>query len=76
MFESFLHGDLFLQVIEELDRKKRLEIRAAWDKVNKDFGSIFSTLLPGTQAKLQPPEGQDVLDGLEVSNIGIARVAP
>ncbi len=54
------------KVIEELDRKKRLEIRAAWDKVNKDFGSIFSTLLPGTQAKLQPPDGMDVLDGLEV----------
>jgi len=54
------------KVIEELDRKKRLEIRSAWDKVNKDFGSIFSTLLPGTQAKLKPPDGMDVLDGLEV----------
>lgn len=32
----------------------------------QDFGSIFSTLLPGTQAKLSPPEGQTVLDGLEV----------
>ncbi len=54
------------KVIEELDRKKRIEIRQAWDKVNKDFGSIFSTLLPGTQAKLQPPDGMDVLQGLEV----------
>ncbi len=54
------------KVIEELDRKKRIEIRQAWDKVNKDFGSIFSTLLPGTQARLQPPDGMDVLDGLEV----------
>ena len=54
------------KVIEELDRKKRTEIRQAWDKVNKDFGSIFSTLLPGTNAKLQPPDGMDVLDGLEV----------
>lgn len=35
-------------------------------QVNRDFGSIFGMLLPGTQAKLQPPEGQDVLDGLEV----------
>jgi structural maintenance of chromosome 2 len=34
--------------------------------VNKDFGEIFATLLPGTEAKLQPPEGQDFLDGLEV----------
>ena len=36
-------------------------------KVNKDFGSIFSTLLPGTQAKLRPPDGMDVIEGgLEV----------
>ncbi len=32
----------------------------------QDFGSIFTTLLPGTQAKLMPPEGRGVLDGLEV----------
>ena len=37
-----------------------------WIQVNKDFGSIFSKLLPGTTAKLEPPQGQDVLDGLEV----------
>lgn len=55
------------KVIEDLDIKKREEIRQAWDKVNKDFGSIFSTLLPGTRAKLQPPEGMDVIEGgLEV----------
>lgn len=34
--------------------------------LTQDFGSIFSTLLPGTSAKLAPPEGQTVLDGLEV----------
>jgi len=54
------------KVIEELDVKKKAELRAAWEKVNKDFGSIFAMLLPGTKAKLQPPEGKDVLDGLEV----------
>ena len=54
------------KVIEELDRKKKAELRAAWEKVNQDFGSIFSTLLPGTKAKLDPPQGCDVLDGLEV----------
>ena len=32
----------------------------------QDFGSIFSTLLPGTSAKLSPMEGHTVLDGLEV----------
>jgi structural maintenance of chromosome 2 len=35
-------------------------------QVNRDFGSIFSTLLPGTNAKLEPPEGGSVMDGLEV----------
>jgi chromosome segregation ATPase len=32
----------------------------------RDFGSIFSMLLPGTMAKLEPPEGVDFMDGLEV----------
>ena len=32
----------------------------------RDFGSIFSTLLPGTSAKLDPPEDGDYMDGLEV----------
>lgn len=32
----------------------------------RDFGSIFSTLLPGAMAKLEPPEGCSFLDGLEV----------
>ncbi|XP_028845000.1 structural maintenance of chromosomes protein 2-like [Denticeps clupeoides] len=34
-------------------------------RVNKDFSSIFSTLLPGADARLAPPEGFGVLDGLE-----------
>ena len=34
--------------------------------MTKDFGSIFSTLLPGTRAKLEPVEGTTFLDGLEV----------
>jgi chromosome segregation ATPase len=33
--------------------------------VNRDFGRIFSTLLPGATAKLAPPEGKSVLEGLE-----------
>lgn len=37
------------KVIEELDVKKQAELRTAWGKVNKDFGSIFSTLLPGSK---------------------------
>ncbi|CAA0834568.1 Structural maintenance of chromosomes protein 2-1 [Striga hermonthica] len=53
-------------VIEELDEKKKETLKVTWTKVNKDFGSIFSTLLPGTMAKLEPPEGGNFLDGLEV----------
>ncbi|KAJ4435376.1 hypothetical protein ANN_17990 [Periplaneta americana] len=53
-------------VIKELDLKKKEALRKAWEQVNKDFGSIFSTLLPGAQGCLRPPEGMDVLDGLEV----------
>jgi len=54
-------------VIEELDIKKNQALHTTWTKVNRDFGSIFSTLLPGTSAKLEPPEGGDVCeDGLEV----------
>jgi structural maintenance of chromosome 2 len=32
----------------------------------RDFGHIFAELLPGNFSKLQPPEGQDLTDGLEV----------
>ncbi|KAI3432141.1 Structural maintenance of chromosomes protein [Psidium guajava] len=54
------------KVIEELDEKKKETLKVTWVKVNNDFGSIFSTLLPGTSAKLEPPEGCSFLDGLEV----------
>mmetsp|Transcript_27648 Transcript_27648/g.46362 ORF Transcript_27648/g.46362 Transcript_27648/m.46362 type:complete len:1173 (+) Transcript_27648:65-3583(+) len=52
-------------VIEELEEKKTDALRVTWQKVNKDFGSIFSTLLPGVTAKLDPVS-KNVLDGLEV----------
>lgn len=55
-----------IDVIRELDEKKNMALKEAWKKVDKDFGSIFSTLLPGTDAKLVPPEGMDALQGLEV----------
>ncbi len=53
-------------VIEELDVKKAQALQTTWVKVNRDFGSIFSMLLPGTQAKLEPLEGCTVMEGLEV----------
>jgi structural maintenance of chromosome 2 len=58
--------DKIEQVIKEVDQKKNEAIVKTWEKVNKDFGSIFATLLPGTNAKLDPVEGQEVTDGLEV----------
>ena len=51
------------QVISELDEKKREALEITWNKVNSDFGSIFSTLLPDTSAKLGPQEGHSFLDG-------------
>ena len=50
-------------MITELDEKKREALGKTWRKVNQDFGSIFSMLLPGTSAKLEPPEGGTFLDG-------------
>ena len=38
-------------VIAELEEKKNEALKTTWQKVNKDFGSIFSTLLPGTSGK-------------------------
>ncbi|CDO76576.1 hypothetical protein BN946_scf184950.g2 [Trametes cinnabarina] len=52
--------------IVELDRYKRDAVEKTWQKVNGDFGAIFAELLPGNFAKLQPPEGQDLMQGLEV----------
>ncbi|KAI5632612.1 SMC proteins flexible hinge domain-containing protein [Phthorimaea operculella] len=55
-----------VQVMAELDEKKKKTLVTACEQVNRDFGSIFSTLLPGAQARLKPPDGLTVLDGLEV----------
>ena len=51
-------------VISELDEKKNQALKTTWAKVNRDFSSIFTTLLPNAKAKLDPPEGGTVLDGL------------
>ncbi|NXQ87786.1 SMC2 protein, partial [Nyctibius grandis] len=54
-----------LATIEELDQKKTEALYIAWKKVNDDFGSIFSTLLPGAKATLAACKTQNVLEGLE-----------
>lgn len=54
------------QVIRDLDEKKAETLRRTWKKVNKDFDSIFSALLPNAGAKLEPPQGMDETEGLEI----------
>uniref|UniRef100_A0A8C6IY59 Structural maintenance of chromosomes protein 2 n=1 Tax=Melopsittacus undulatus TaxID=13146 RepID=A0A8C6IY59_MELUD len=54
-----------LSAIAELDQRKIKTLHMAWEKVNEDFSSIFSLLLPGAKAMLRPTKTQNVLDGLE-----------
>jgi structural maintenance of chromosome 2 len=54
------------ETIEELERHKRNALQNTWQKVDADFGGIFEELLPGNFAKLVPPEGMDLTQGLEV----------
>ncbi|XP_021236824.1 structural maintenance of chromosomes protein 2 isoform X2 [Numida meleagris] len=62
-----------LATIEELDRKKNKALHIAWEKVNKDFGSIFSMLLPGAKAMLIPSKKQNILEGLEF-RVGLGNI--
>lgn len=55
-----------MQVIEQLDIKRDAQLEDTWHKVSTNFSKIFATLLPGTEARLEPPEGCSFLDGLEV----------
>lgn len=55
------------ETIISLDDYKKKALHETWEKVNADFGEIFSSLLPGGSfAKLDPPEGKTISDGLEV----------
>eukprot|EP00803_Ostreobium_quekettii_P008115 evm.model.scf_1196.2 EVM.evm.TU.scf_1196.2 scf_1196:22993-35278(-) len=54
------------EVIAQLDEKKQEAVQATWQKVNQEFGNIFSTLLPGTSAKLDAPPGMSFLEGLQI----------
>lgn len=55
------------ETIVSLDDYKKKALHETWQKVNADFGEIFSELLPGGSfAKLDPPEGKTISDGLEV----------
>ncbi|KIW05842.1 uncharacterized protein PV09_03046 [Verruconis gallopava] len=54
------------ETILQLDEYKTEALQKTWEKVNGDFGQIFNELLPGSFAKLDPPEGKTIADGLEV----------
>ncbi|KAK4080400.1 hypothetical protein Trihar35433_1505 [Trichoderma harzianum] len=55
------------ETIVSLDDYKKKALQETWEKVNGDFGQIFSELLPGGSfAKLDPPENKTISDGLEV----------
>lgn len=54
------------ETISTLDEYKKAALQKTWTKVNGDFGQIFEELLPGSFAKLDPPEGKAITDGLEV----------
>ncbi|KAF2718653.1 structural maintenance of chromosome protein 2 [Polychaeton citri CBS 116435] len=54
------------ETIVTLDEYKRETLYKTWQEVNGHFGSIFNDLLPGNTAKLEPLEGKDVSEGLEV----------
>ncbi|KAK2810735.1 hypothetical protein FQN50_002778 [Emmonsiellopsis sp. PD_5] len=54
------------ETIISLDEYKKEALQKTWEKVNGDFGQIFAELLPGSFAKLDPPEGKEITDGLEV----------
>lgn len=55
------------ETIVSLDDYKKKALLETWQKVNADFGEIFSELLPGGSfARLDPPEGKTINEGLEV----------
>lgn len=54
------------ETITSLDEYKKEALQKTWTKVNSDFGNIFAELLPGSFAKLDPPEGKQISEGLEV----------
>ncbi|KAJ5071289.1 structural maintenance of chromosomes protein [Anaeramoeba ignava] len=55
------------RVIQKLNEEKDKAIKETWQQVNKNFGSIFATLLPGTSAKLVPIDPESLQSGLEIT---------
>lgn len=53
-------------IICKMDEKKREKVEKAWEVVNDNFSGIFSTLLQGAQARLNPVKQNNQLFGLEI----------
>lgn len=53
-------------IICKMDEKKREKVEKAWKVVDENFSSIFSTLLQGAQARLNPVKQGSLLIGLEI----------
>ena len=57
-----------IKTLEFCNVKKEETVMRTFEKVSKALNSIFSTLLPGTQAKLRPvKEGNILEEGVELS---------
>eukprot|EP01022_Parablepharisma_sp_SALTPOND_P016557 TRINITY_DN245_c0_g1_i10.p1 TRINITY_DN245_c0_g1~~TRINITY_DN245_c0_g1_i10.p1 ORF type:complete len:1283 (-),score=245.41 TRINITY_DN245_c0_g1_i10:16427-20275(-) len=54
-----------LKIISELDSKKKEALKEVWERVNTDFGNIFSTLLPSARARLILVDEEDITEGIE-----------
>jgi structural maintenance of chromosome 2 len=54
------------KAITELDDKRKDALQEIYEHVNKNLNSIYSTLLPGTKAKLGLLPGKSLMDGLEL----------
>jgi structural maintenance of chromosome 2 len=54
------------KAIKELDEKRKDALEDIYGHVNKNLDSIYSTLLPGTKAKLDMLPEKSLMDGLEL----------
>lgn len=55
-----------LRYVDIVDKKKDFSLRQAFEKVNEYFGSIFSTLLPNSNAKLCLVKNNSIKEGIEI----------
>eukprot|EP01071_Lankesteria_metandrocarpae_P015193 Lankesteria_metandrocarpae@DN941_c0_g1_i1.p1 len=52
--------------MKDLDEKKAVALENCWTLVNEQFGSIFSSLLPNSTARLNEQEGKTFKEGLQL----------